>query len=92
MRICKFLSLLLAIMLLTALPATAAMQPVYIQYGDTGRPIGWLQIGLGLTETWAYDTGSIAYFGDKTLAALDAFQYECGLTPNGMFDDETSNT
>ena len=89
MRIRRFLLVLLAVMLLSGLPAQAASQPVYIQYGDVGRPIGWLQIGLGVTETWAYDNGTIAYFGDKTLDALDALQYEYGLTPSGMFDDET---
>ena len=89
MRIRRFLLVLLAVMLLSGLPALAASQPVYIQYGDVGRPIGWLQIGLGVTETWAYDNGTIAYFGDKTLDALDALQYEYGLTPSGMFDDET---
>ena len=89
MRSRRFLLVLLAVMLLSGLPAQAASQPVYIQYGDVGRPIGWLQIGLGVTETWAYDNGTIAYFGDKTLDALDALQYEYGLTPSGMFDDET---
>ena len=89
MRIRRFLLVLLAVMLLSGHPALAASQPVYIQYGDVGRPIGWLQIGLGVTETWAYDNGTIAYFGDKTLDALDALQYEYGLTPSGMFDDET---
>ena len=64
---------------------------MYIQYGDTGEPIGWLQDCLGVTERQQYNYGSstIPCFGDKTLAALDALQEEYGLYPSGMFDDET---
>ena len=45
MKLRKAIALILAALLLAA--AALAETPVYIQYGDTGEPIGWLQDCLG---------------------------------------------
>ena len=89
MKLRRAFSLLLAMLLLTAV--ALAETPVYIQYGDTGEPIGWLQDCLGVTERQQYNYGdsTIPCFGEETLAALDALQQEYGLSPSRMFDDET---
>ena len=47
MKLRKAIALILAALLLAA--AALAETPVYIQYGDTGEPIGWLQDCLGVT-------------------------------------------
>lgn len=87
----RLFSALIAILILTCLCAALAETPVYIQYGDTGRPIGWLQELLGVEERqrYNYSNDTIPYFGDETLAALEALQREYKLSVTGSFDDET---
>ena len=89
MRLRKLPVLLLTLLLLTGIALAEA--PVYIQYGDTGEPIAWLQDGLGVTETYCYNYSgdTIAYFGDKTLDALSAVQRDYGLKVSAAFDSDT---
>ena len=89
MRLRKLPVLLLTLILLTGIALAEA--PVYIQYGDTGEPIAWLQDGLGVTETYCYNYSgdTIAYFGDETLDALSALQRDYGLRASGAFDSDT---
>lgn len=89
MRLRKLPVLLLTLLLLTGIALAEA--PVYIQYGDTGEPIAWLQDGLGVTETYCYNYSgdTIAYFGDETLDALSALQRDYGLRASGAFDSDT---
>ena len=89
MKLRKAIALILAALRLAA--AALAETPVYIQYGDTGEPIGWLQDCLGVTETCRYGYGSdtIPCFGDETLAALDALQKDYGLKRSSAFDSDT---
>ena len=88
MKLRKAIALILAALLLAA--AALAETPVYIQYGDTGEPIGWLQDCLGVTETCrnGYGSDTIPCFGDETLAALDALQKDYGLKRSSAFDSD----
>ena len=89
MRLRRAIALILAMLLLAA--AALAESPVYIQYGDTGEPIAWLQDCLGVTETYSYNYSgdTIAYFGDQTLDAVRALQKEYGLKRSSAFDSNT---
>ena len=89
MRLRKLPVLLLTLLLLTGIALAEA--PVYIQYGNTGEPIAWLQDGLGVTETYCYNYSgdTIAYFGDETLDALSALQSDYGLRASGALDSDT---
>lgn len=91
MKIRRITSVLLALLLLISAQFALAEEPVYIQYGDTGLPIGWLQDCLGVTERQRYGAGNdtTPWFGDETYAALDEFQRSYGLPSTGVFDDET---
>ena len=91
MNIRRAIVALIAVLILACACPALAEAPVYIQYGDTGRPIGWLQDCLGVDEDYAYyySSGSIPCFGDETLAAVEALQRECGLPATGTFDDAT---
>lgn len=89
MKIRRIFSACLVLLLLTGV--ALAEKPVYIQYGDTGEPIAWLQDGLGVTETYCYNYSgdTIAHFGDETLDALSALQRDYGLRASGAFDSDT---
>ena len=67
----KYLAAILAFVLL-CIPALANSSD-YIQYGDTDDVVGEFQSLLGVRETGRDDA---PIFGDSTLLALEAFQYD----------------
>ncbi len=67
-------------------PGTAGSAPKAVPYakpGDSGAHVRVVQLKLGVRPV-------SGFFGDKTLAALKAYQKRLGLTPTGVVDGWTA--
>lgn len=83
----RILALLAALMLLCSTASAEYYLPDYISLNDSGETLRYLQELLGVTEIDRYYDEP--YFGQLTLAAVEQFQYDMGLTITGQLDADT---
>lgn len=88
MKLLKSIVVLSLVFIFILSSAIAEDSPTFIQYNDTGKPIGWLQDCIGVTETY----NGTPWFGDETMSALESFQREEGLDVSCEFDAPTLKT